>query len=202
MSIIQDKYNIRFDFETQNLNIPIDNHIFSRFTLNHKAFVANYISVAGGQLFDANKTIYKYNEDGFYLTVYFEQAKIGLLFVFNKDDFSDEYIEKLRVYCDFMKIKLGIIHLFSNSNSEIPSVKDNIISLNVSGNDKLDVLDEKIKNLMNAIVENYASKYITNNKVKIYQELDKELCYRLGILLSISPKTEPKKPVIKNGRIV
>ncbi len=200
MAIIQDKYNIKFDFENQDLNIPIDDSIFKKYELNHKAFVANYVSIAGGQLFDAKKTTYKFKEGEFYLTVHFEQVRIGLLFIPDKGVYTDDYLEKLRIYCDFKKIRLVIVRLYADYESDMPHPVDaNTLEMNVSGKDKLDVLDEKIKNLMSELLNLYTNKYISSRKHEIYESMNKELCYRLGILLSIQPKQVPIDPKIVHG---
>ena len=204
MSIIQDKYNIRLDFESQHLNVPIDDRIFTHYRLDHKAFIANYVAVAGGQLFDARKTIYRFDEGGFYLTVFFEQPRIGILFIPDKDTYTAEYLEKLRIYCEFKKIRLITVRLYAESDDEFTKMlDDNNLEINISGREKLETLDTKLKSLMSSLIDVCFNRSVMLQKQELYGKLDTQLCYRLGILLSIRPK-EPEKDVktISRGKYI
>lgn len=188
MDIFTTRRNYVFDFENQDLNIPVDDKPLIKRAVDFQEFVTAYIAVAGAQLFDSKKTIYKYVKGDFGFDVYFEQPQVGLIFVKYDGEYSDDYLEKLRVYCDVYHIKLGLIYL--NSAMQVDDIyvsSDGIIYANISGREKIDVLMLKINTIMKELLRIYLPK-LASYSDELKEQLDRDLCKKLAILFSVKKK--------------
>ena len=191
MAILQ-KYNWKFDFETDKLNIPIDSGIFNKYDINAHEYITAFIAVGLGQIYDPKKVTFKYELNGFYLDVYIEQLPIkwGIVFVRTPEHYTNEQIEILKNICHTLGIKLFFVYLYGENADTAYTATDGNVYCAVAEDESLADLDFKTKGTFAEVFRKLFPK-LSHEFDEVYDNrIDTQLCYRLGILLSIIPKKE------------
>lgn len=185
MDAILRKTNLKFDFE-KDISVPIDERIFKNYDIDPKEYAIAFIAVAIAQLFQAKKVTYKYKTSGFYLDIFIEFPKIGILFIRNPASYTDAELETVKDICLALGIELYLVYLYDDQNL-LYRWDARTIRQVINDEEKLDLLDQKTKDLMLMMLKT-CRPLAARRFEDLYQEIDSQLCYRLGILLSLIPK--------------
>lgn len=183
--MILPKYNYKFVFEN-DIDIPVDEKLVYQNKLNKQSFVKNFVASVMSQMYGASKVVYKYYQNDFYLDIFLEQNKTGILFIDNAQMISEQELEVVRDICKVLKIRLITVRLYGREREDALRIQNEIV-LPVTQNEPIENIDKKTMSILLAIGECLK---VSKFEKYIEEKVDTYLCYKLAILLSLEKRTD------------